>query len=248
MPAAGGAVKRSRLVFLPWVAAAAAIVLFISLGFWQLRRADEKRALQEAYDRRATQTEVTVDATVRPAQALQFHRVTASGTYETGYQVLLDNRMHQGAAGYHVITPLRIAGSETRVLVNRGWIGQGPNRAQLPVIDPPTGGVTVRGIATVPQAGLLLGQLSPLSPQGPTVWAQFDLAGYAAQVPFPIQPVLVLLDPASAAGGFERQWTRLDSGIAVHYGYAFQWFALAVATLVLSVVLTVRAYRRGESS
>lgn len=53
------------------------------------------------------------------------------------------------------------------------------------------------------------------------------------RVVFPVQPVVILLDPRSPAGGFTRDWTRLDAGIAVHRGYAFQWFMLAATLLAL---------------
>ena len=47
-------------------------------------------------------------------------------------------------------------------------------------------------------------------------------------------------DPDSPAGGFDRQWTRLDAGIAIHHGYAFQWFMLATALVVIWVVVNLR--------
>ncbi|MBI3898074.1 MAG: SURF1 family protein [Gammaproteobacteria bacterium] len=214
---------------------------------WQLQRADEKRTLQAEYDRRAVQAPMVVSSTVQPAAALQFSRIEARGFYESDYQLLLDNRIHQGMPGYHVITPLRIDNSDTRVLVNRGWVPLGDDRATLPVIDPPAGPVTVSGIATVPHDGLALGAPPPLTRARPTVWPQFDLARYARSVPFPVQPVVILLDPRSPAGGYVRAWARLDAGIAVHLGYAVQWFALASTVLVVYVVLWLRAKRRKDT-
>jgi surfeit locus 1 family protein len=239
--------SRIRAV-LPTFAAIVAVALFCVAGVWQLRRAEEKRALQAEYDRRATEAPIVIGSERQSAEALQFHRIEATGRYEAEYQILLDNRMHQGVPGYHVLTPLRIADGEMRVLVNRGWVALGADRSQLPVIDPPAGAVTVRGIATVPHLGFTLGDPMPLSRNAPAVWQQPDLAHYAAEAPFPIQPVLVLLDPASEAGGLVRSWPRLDTGIAVHQAYAFQWFMLALAALVLYAVLTVRAVRRRSRS
>lgn len=240
-----GKVKRLRRT-VPTLAALVLVGAFCGLGIWQLYRADVKRELQAEYDRRATQAPLRVGAEVQPVEALQFYRVEARGVYDVGYQVLLDNRVHQGVVGYHVLTPLRIDGADTRVLVNRGWVPLGGDRARLPVIDPPAGSVSVSGIATVPRDGLSLGAPPPLARERPTVWAQLDLAQYARAVPFAVQPVVILLDPQSTAGGYARHWARLDAGIAVHQGYAFQWFALAAAVLVIYVVLTVRAVRRGD--
>jgi surfeit locus 1 family protein len=73
-----------------------------------------------------------------------------------------------------------------------------------------------------------------------------DMKRYAAMVPFPIQPVVVLLDPGSRASGFAREWNRLDTGIAVHQGYAFQWFMLAGATLIVYLFLSLRRPRPSD--
>lgn len=225
----------------PTLAALFAIALFCGLGFWQLQRADEKRALQEEYDRRASEPAIVLSPTVRSPSELQFFRVQATGVYDDGYQLLLDNRSHHGAPGYHVVTPLRIDGGDTRVLVNRGWIALGTDRAHPPSAEPPRGQVTVSGVAVVPKEGFYLGDLDPLQAEGPTVWQQLDLARYAKERSIALQPVVILLDPANSAGGYLREWARLDTGIAVHQGYAFQWFVLAAGVVVLYSVLSLRA-------
>lgn len=234
-----------RGAVLPTLVAAALIPLFASLGYWQLERAQEKRLLQAEYDRRASEPPVRIGAERQSARAFQFYRVEATGRYDTEYQILLDNRVHRGVPGYHVITPLRIRDSETRVLVNRGWIALGPDRQRLPALDTPTETLTVRGVATVPHEGFTLGEPSPLTRDVPTVWQQLDLERYAREAGFPVQPVVVLLDP-EAPGGYVREWARLDAGIAVHHGYAFQWFALAAAVLAGYLVLMRRYLRRGH--
>lgn len=230
----------------PTLAALLLIPLFCALGYWQLTRAEEKRALQAEYDRRASQPPIPLGAAVRSADELQFFRVRATGVYEAERQLLWDNRIHHGVAGYHVITPLRIAGSETRVLVNRGWVAAGAERERLPAIDPPAGEVTVTGTAVVPRAEFALGELDPLETTRPTIWQHLDLARYAAQSGWTLQPIVVLLDP-DRVGGYVREWARLDAGIAVHQGYAFQWFALAAAVFVVYVLLLIRA-RRGQAT
>lgn len=237
----------TRNFLVPTLAVLLLVPLFCSLGYWQLARAQEKRVMQTEYDRRATQAPIELDAAPRSAETLQYFRVQASGVYDTAYQVLWDNRIHRGAAGYHVLTPLRIAGGEMRVLVNRGWVPVGSDRDDPPAIDPPGGAVTVSGVAVVPHGGFTLGEPDALERTGPTVWQQLDLARYAGQVEWPLQPIVILLDPESP-GGYVREWARLDAGIAVHQGYAFQWFTLAATVLAVYVVLLVRAIRRGKQA
>jgi surfeit locus 1 family protein len=236
-----------RKILLPTLAALLLVPTFCALGFWQLDRAREKRALQAEYDRRATQTPVVLGAAPRSADALQFSRVQATGIYETDYQLLWDNRIHHGVAGYHVITPFHLAGGDTRVLVNRGWVPMGASRADLPAIDPPHGTVTIAGVAVVPRPEFTLGALDALKRSRATVWQQLDLARYADRVGWPMEPVVILLDPQSP-GGFVCEWARLDVGAAVHQGYAFQWFMLAAVAVGVYVVMLVRALRRVSRS
>ncbi len=218
--------------------------VFLALGFWQLQRAEEKRQLQLEYDRRAGEPPVEVAPSPQPAESLQFHRVRARGHYDPGYQVLLDNRVHRGQAGYHVVTPFKIEGGEVRLLVNRGWVPLGDDRQALPEVRVPEGLQEITGIATVPAEKVFsLGDPAPISPRWPQVWQHMDMRRYAALVPFPLQPVVVLLD-AEVPGGYVREWQRLDSGIAVHQAYAVQWFALAAALLGGYLYFGLRRVRR----
>jgi len=217
--------------------------LFLVQGFWQLQRAEEKRRLQEEYDRRATAPVMRVEPRLQQAEDLRFHRVVARGYYDARNQVLIGNRVHAGRVGYHVITPLRIEGGEVRVLVNRGWVPQREDGAPPP-IDVPAGLVEAGGIATAPaEKPLTLGWTR--SRGALTVWPHLDMRRYAELAPFAVQPVLILLNPGSP-GGFAREWSRLDAGIAMHEGYAYQWFVLAGVLLVVYLVITLRRAERDD--
>jgi surfeit locus 1 family protein len=143
-----------------------------------------------------------------------------------------------------VITPLRLENSEVRLLVNRGWIAIGEDRDRLPAIDTPGGLQQITGVATVPAEKYFT--LAKPEPGWQRVWQNMEMTRYAAAVPFPVQPVVVLLDPDSAAGGFTRDWSRLDAGISVHQGYAFQWFMLAAALASIYLFMSLR--RRGAGA
>jgi len=118
----------------------------------------------------------------------------------------------------------------------------GASRNLLPEIAPPTGAVTITGVAVVPRPGFDLGALDVLKRRDVTVWQHLDFAQYQKQTGWSLQPIVLLLDPQSP-GGYVREWARLDVGVAVHQGYAFQWFALAAAVVVMCIVLLVRAKR-----
>lgn len=216
--------------------------VLVGLGFWQLDRAQQKRAIQAAYDARTRDERVEIGSQLQQADDLRFYRVIAHGTYELQYQLLIDNRVQDGRVGYYVITPLRIGSSGTRVLVNRGWVPMGQTRDDLPKADAPSGMLEITGVATVPSDNVFMFAEPPTSAgQWQHVWQQLDMKRYAAAVPFPVQPVVILLDPDSPAGGFVRRWARLDTGIAVHKGYAFQWFTLAGAALLAYLIYGLRA-------
>jgi surfeit locus 1 family protein len=233
--------RRFRPRLVPSLAAAVLLPLFLYLGYWQIQRADEKRALQAEYDARATGPAIQVEPRLQRPAELQFYRVVAKGYYETDHQVLIDNRVHQGRAGYDVITPLRLQDSDIRLLVNRGWIPQGDDRRRLPAFDTPKGLQEITGVATVPaEKYFMLASPAPLDHGWQIVWEHMDMERYAGAVPFPVQPVVVLLDPKSPAGGFTRDWARLDAGIAIHKGYAFQWFMLAATLVGIYLFMSLR--------
>jgi len=238
-------------VWFPAVLLAALVPTFAALGVWQLHRADDKRAVQQEYDARAAEPRLRLGPRLQSADELSFRRVVARGRYDPDYQILLDNRVHNHVVGYEVLTPLRLEGGDTRVLVDRGWVALGESRAQLPPIETPTDVREISGVAKVPSGcgfmcRFVFGTPPTNTPGWQPVWPRLDVTRYAATVPFAVQPVVVLLD-ADAAHGYVREWTRLDDGIVVHQAYAAQWFALAVlAVVIVTVFLRRHASRRSR--
>ncbi len=227
---------RPRPLWLGAILVAVLVPIFGGLGVWQLQRADAKQMLQQELDQRAREAPLRLQPSPQSVEALRFRRVLARGQYDPDYQILLDNRVHQGIAGYFVLTPLRLEGSDTRVLVNRGWVALGESRERLPSTPTPTGLQEISGVAIVPQEKVFTLASPPLERGWQPVWSHLDMTRYARSVPFALQPVVILLD-AGEAGGFVREWMRLDSGITVHQGYAFQWFALAMAAAVIFICI-----------
>lgn len=202
---------------------------FVALGLWQWDKAERKTALQAELDRRSRETAIALPATPVAAETLRYRRVTLRGHYDAAHQVLIDNRLYREQAGYHVVTPLRLAGSAMVTLVNRGWLPAPAAHDQLPPAPVPAGEIEVTGIAVEPP-----GRVFTLAPQPDTGWAaawqNLDLERYRAVLGQPLQPVVVQLDPA-APGGFVRDWPRPDERAERHRSYALQWFGFALASL-----------------
>ncbi len=181
--------------------------------------------------------------TLVDAETLSDRRVVAEGDYEPQFQVLIDNRTYNGQAGYHVVTPLRIAGSEVRLLVNRGWIPAPADRRVIPALATPTSRVELDGVAVIPPARFFrLGPPGESVQAWQSVWQNLDLERYRASVDFPVQPVVLQLNPSSTvhdpSGGFVREWGRPDDKRLINVGYALQWWTFAATTFALWVFLS----------
>ncbi len=227
---------RLRTPLWPTLAALAGIALTLALGNWQLGRAAEKAAMAERIASANRDAPIALPRTAGRAEDLAWHHVEASGRFEPKFTVLIDNRILNGVVGYHVVMPLRISGSELYVLVNRGWVAATNSRATLPQIKTPNGEVQVSGLATLPTRRYL--ELSTQVTEG-EVWQNLTLERFRASAPIAIQPV-VLQQESESDDGLKRVWSAPDLGIDRHYGYAFQWFAMAAAIVVIYLVCNVR--------
>ena len=215
------------------------IALLISLGRWQLRRADEKRALFDSF---AAGTDATQTIELRTPPVRRYQHVGASGHYDPTRQILIDNMVNAERAGYFVITPFALAGGGW-VLVNRGWVPLGASRAERPAI-PVSGDVRqVRGRAdNMPSPGIQMGTKAVLAPPYPVVAAfpsRNEIARLLGESSWTSATDLVLLDPGEP-DGYVRDWSPPGFPPMRHIGYAVQWFALALTLFILWVVTNLR--------
>lgn len=219
------------------IVTAAFVCLFIALGNWQLSRADEKNARQAQLDRLSQQPTVSLPDTRVKLADFQFREVEIRGEYLPSHTIYLDNKTYKGVAGYHVLTPIKLANSTLHVLINRGWIAAGLDRTVLPDVPPlEHGEVIVTGTVVSPEQRML--QLSGEELTG-AVWANLDMQRYHETTGLDLQPILVLQEN-QLGDGLVRQWDRPDSGSAKNIGYAIQWFALAATAVIIFFVLNVK--------
>lgn len=232
-----GARFRLRPVWL--AAAAAACAAFVALGNWQSRRAEEKLAAQARLDALAAAAPARLPASLVQAAEYVGRRVIVHGEYVPRHSVLIDNRVHKGVVGYHVVTPLKIEGGDAYVLVNRGWVAARPRRDELPSITAPGGVQTIEGLAVVPSGRVY--ELAPDVAQGP-VRQHLVIERIAAETGLRLQP-LVIQQTSDASDALVRAWERPDTGVNTHRAYAVQWYALALLTVVVYVVLGFQRVR-----
>ncbi|MEO8767047.1 MAG: SURF1 family protein [Nitrosospira sp.] len=221
------------------VAAAVAIVIMLQLGNWQLSRAQEKESRQERLDLLSQQPAIALPTVPVKLEDFQYRRVEARGTYVPIHTIYLDNKIYRGIAGYHIVTPLRIGTSSMHVLVNRGWVAADLDRSKLPRVPASDGPIVVSGIATTAIQKTL--ELSKELVSG-QVWENLDLERYRNATGLLLQPVMILQQD-EIEDGLVRHWPRPDSGSGKNLGYAFQWFAMALAVLIIYLVLSVKRER-----
>jgi len=223
----------------PTLAALFFFVLTLWLGDWQSERADTKRALQARFDAALEAAVIHVGGTLLDRDSVLYRRVEVEGTFDDARTILLDNRVYNGVAGYHVLTPLKIQGSQLAILVNRGWVTTGRSRDLLPQTPTPQGVIKLVGVATDPHSRYV--ELVHGTSQG-RVWQNLDFERFAANYGTSLQPVL-LLQSNQMEDGLVRDWPRPDTGVGMHVSYAFQWYSLAATLTVLWLVLNVKRHR-----
>jgi len=220
---------------LPTVVAVAGIVLTFFLGEWQIGRADFKQGLQDRQDALARESVVSIGVAPLAADDIQLRKVEVRGAFDPNFTVFVDNRLYQHQPGYHVATPLRIAGSQRYVLVNRGWVAAGRDRS-LPVVETPAGEQVVRGTAVTYSEKFM--ELSTKVAEG-NVWQNLVFERYRQATGLDLQPFGIQQDSA-VDDGLKREWKRPDLGRNTHLAYAFQWYALSFAIFIYYLVTHVK--------
>lgn len=212
---------------LPTLGAFALMALTLALGVWQVGRAHEKEALARRYDALAKAPPIDLGAQILETHpALEFHPVTAKGIWLPEQAVFLDNKVHQGRAGFQVVMPLRLAGSDTHVLVNRGWLPATGDRRQTPQVTTASGVVSIHGfLRSSPDR---FKELSATYREG-RIWENITVERYAAWSKLKLQPIIAYQTDA-ADDALIRVWLRPDAGSERNFGYALQWFGLSALT------------------
>ena len=233
-----GPPQKSTKSWLPYALGAVLVAQFVGLGLWQISRAQEKRATQEAFERQTGFTRFVHGMDVQPWQQL-----SAEGAFDAAHQFLLDNIIVDGRNGHYVLTPLVYSAGEPALIVNRGWVGRTGDDVDPAALALPEGRVTVRGRAgALPRAGYRMGAAIASQTGWPRHAVYPTLDELAAALGREVQPFLLLLAPGEDYG-LVRRWEPAEIGPGRHYAYAFQWFAMAV---VLAALLAWNFRKRGH--
>lgn len=218
-------------------------VVCINLGFWQLRRLVQRKALNAKIAERLHYAPIPVTDLPRDSSALHYRQVRVRGVYDYAHQLVLVDRSRNGSPGVNIITPVRIAGTDTAVLVNRGWI-YAPDGFTAD-LSPWREGDTVSALGyahplSVPfpgRAGMI---------NHPNAYRWIDLKALSGSIPYPLFPFTIVLEGDSTVEGSASLTGASQTGApprvppppldeGPHRSYAIQWFAFAAIAVVGSI-------------
>lgn len=238
----------SRMLLSPrWVLGHALVVaicvLFVNLGFWQVRRLEERRLENTVVSSRLAAAPIQIEELIAGAgtdlESLEFRRAVATGAFDPSGEVLVRSQVHAGTAGWHVITPLVLSDGRA-VLVNRGWVPLEMDAVPVPVA-PPAGQVTITGWVGLTQERRTGGAVEPEGRL--TRIARIDVNRLDDQIPSALLPVYIVADGSGQS--LPISVARPDlSDEGPHLMYAIEWFSFAVIGLVGYFFLMRRAARR----
>lgn len=217
-------------------------LLFLSLGAWQINRANEKQEFLDTEAKRVNETIQLTPETSDDADTLRYKQTTVVGHYETTQQFLLDNQIDSGKAGYFVFTPFKLQNSNKAILVNRGWIPLVEPRATLPNVDfQAENETTLNGrINTFPSIGLKLEGANQPTKTTPSVVGVMDSHVLAQQLGYELFNFQLELAPNSP-NGFKREWAAAKiMQPQQHLAYALQWFGLALVLTIIFIKLGLK--------
>ncbi|HYW04226.1 MAG TPA: SURF1 family protein [Gammaproteobacteria bacterium] len=244
--------RKFRPGWLTTLIGAVVLAVLVSLGFWQIRRGHGAERVYQAFARgqkgpaqRVSSIRSIARIARKQGKGPTYRHVRVRGHYDASRQMLLDNRVNDDRLGYEVYTPLELPGGGY-VIVDRGWVPGYARRSMLPDVSVSSRARTLTGMLTHFRQGGL-----KVAPQGssqgwPRVVVYPDAKQVAQILHARVAPLLLLLDP-DQPDGYVRHWKPHIMKPMRHYGYAFQWFAMAAALIVIWVWVNLRVVDDAES-
>ncbi len=217
----------------------ALLYLMMSLGFWQLDRAEFKDILQQKITERKNLSARGIDELPQSADDRRYLPIKLSGKYDFEHNFLLDNKTFNGRVGYHVFTPVKMTDSKA-ILISRGFINLGKSRNQLPAITAPEGEINIRGILDLqPSRALVLAENVNETEHWPLVLQYVDLKEISQTLSYELYDMVIWLDK-DESGSFQYDLPVLNLNAAKNNGYAFQWFAMSLALFIIYIVVNTK--------
>jgi surfeit locus 1 family protein len=234
------AIGRRDVLFL--LASACMAVLFIRLGLWQLHRLQERRVRNALVIARLSQPAIPLAILPRDTGLARYRTVRVAGDFDFDHEIVFVNRIREGAPGVQILTPVRVQGMDTGVLVDRGWVyAPDAETVDRAAWREPAGVDALGYVQELPTPG----RGNPSLPAHPDQFRWLDPAAISKVTGYPVAPFYVVLTGDTAVHA-PHVPTRvppppLDEG--PHLSYAIQWFAFALIAIGGSAVAIFGAPR-----
>lgn len=210
-------------------------LLFFSLGLWQIERGQAKTNILNDFEKNLQE-----EPSYLNQESQKWDRVYVQGEWASSNQILIDNVINRGVAGYKVLTPLRMSETDQLILVDRGWIKQNRLRDQLPDIKLIEANEIVSGILETPELGLVLSE-DLVSKEWPKISQTKNLDVISNEFDEYVFPMILLADPTLKNSLEYIKITPTNMTPIKHYGYSGQWFLMF---LVLCFMYVWYGYKR----
>lgn len=236
-----------------WIAVCLTVVVFsllVKLGFWQLERGNEKQLLEQAILARANAPYQDIRTVLENndwrEESVIGIKVKANVTPEALPVILLDNQTYEGAVGYLAFQVVSLTQDPTTLtLLELGFVKGGASRSVLPKVETLQSPYEVTG-------RLYRKSMNPLSSDlmaevGDTIRVQNLNINQLSQLlnvelmPTVVQPNNLVRWP------YSFPWNPLPLTSAKHFGYSFQWFAMAGVFLLITVMIFIRWFKSSRS-
>ena len=226
---------------LPSILITATFAFLVSLGFWQLERADDKRSIETSI-KQANTGSVELIRKEEGLQSKEYYEVRLQGKYLSDKQFIYDNQIVDQVSGYYVLTPYALEGQSKAILINRGFIPWNGRRDKLAdiVIGQETREIKVQISKPIKRMEL---KPSEVGIQFPVLIQSIDLQDMADRAKIDFSSVIGLLD-ASASNGFIRKWEPYTGSIEKHIGYAVQWFLMALVLAIIGIRIAIKQRKK----
>ncbi|WP_423908525.1 SURF1 family protein [Candidatus Spongiihabitans sp.] len=220
--------------------------LLLGLGGWQIGRGLEKNQVEKAISERQNQP-IVIKKQPESWGDIKYKMVQLDGNWLAGKTFLLDNRVYQGKTGYELLNPIQLSGDGSAVLVNLGWVEKQRVKEVMSInarliSNDSVESEKVTGQLYLPDKGFTLGAAYTNETSWPKIIQYFDQAALSKALGVDLGPAVVVLD-SSPSRGLIKIWSPYVVNASRHFGYAFQWWGLALTLIIFGII-----WRRNSNS
>ena len=226
---------------IPSILIVATIVFLTSLGFWQLDRANEKRAIEASIQKANTGIVELITDENRLLEK-EYYQVRLKGQYQSNKQFIYDNQIVDQVSGYYVLTPFKLESQPSTIIINRGFIPWNGDREKLADVSIKKTKSEIKVQISKPIKRIEL-KSSEIGNSFPVLIQAVDLVKMSEIAGVNFSSMVGLLD-ASMDDGFVRKWEPYTGSIEKHIGYAVQWFLMAIVLGIIGIRIAVKQRKK----